>query len=287
MSNLRSDITFSMPCAMIQHLPFAEQIQTVKSLGFQEFTLHPFYLGVYVTQGLSVKDMKSMIDDNGLKISRIDPLTTWVPQWQAYNFGRDYNMLHAMDVSEFLDLSAFFECKYVSLNAMWKAGDYAEDQIVEFYRAICQRAATFGMDVDLEAIPMWGVPRLEDALRIIKKADVPNAGLVFDTTHFTRGGSPLSVLEEVPGDLIHVVQLCDGLVPGTMSLEEECFNRMWPGTGHFKIAEMIKTLDKIGGLRGVGPEVFSPDFAKNKTPGTWIAAQTQKALSHYPELLAH
>lgn len=73
MLNLRKDINFTIPCAMIQHLSFAEQIKTVKSLGFQEFTLHPFHIGIYNNNGVMLRDMKTMVEDAGLKINRIDP----------------------------------------------------------------------------------------------------------------------------------------------------------------------------------------------------------------------
>jgi sugar phosphate isomerase/epimerase len=286
MTQLRSDINFCIPCAMIQHLPFAEQIETVKKTGFQEFTLHPYFMADYNRQGVSLKDMKAMVDDAGLRISRIDPLATWVPDWLARDLGDEYNIKHSMDSTLFFELSSFFNCKYVSLNGMWKAGHYTQDQTVEFYRVICEKSAPYGLACDIEPVPMWGIPRLEDALQIIAKADVPNAGLVFDVTHFSRGGTPLEVLESVPGDLIHVVQLCDGLIPATQTLQEECFDRMWPGEGDFKIPEILDVLDKIGGLHGVGPEVFSPVYAKQDTPGDWIAYKVNACMARYPQLQA-
>lgn len=283
---LRPDINFQIPCAMIQHLPFAEQVETVKSLGFQGLTLHPYHIGVYNMQGTTLSDMKAIVDDAGLKISRIDPLCTWVPTWQAEKFSHEFNLIHAMEVSEFLELSAFFECRYVSLNAMWTKGRYTEDEIVGFFRTLCERAAKYNLTCDIEAIPMWGIPHIDDALSIIRKSEMANAGLVFDTTHFVRGGSSLETLQNIPAELIHLVQLCDGEIPSRISLEEECFDRMWPGTGDFNIGDMVSVLDEMGALRGVGPEVFSPAYVKNGTPGSWIAEQTEKSLRHYPELLA-
>jgi hypothetical protein len=46
--------------------------------------------------------MKALADDAGLKINRIDPLTTWVPDWLARNLGNEYNIKHSMDSSLFL-----------------------------------------------------------------------------------------------------------------------------------------------------------------------------------------
>jgi sugar phosphate isomerase/epimerase len=286
MLKLRSDLVFTLPWAMICHLPFAEQVKTAKAVGFQELTLQPYFMADCTRAGLKLKDMKAMAEDAGLRIGRIDPLTTWVPDWRDRNFGDEYNLITAMDSTLFLELSAFFGCKYLSLNGMWKPGRYSLDQIAEYYRAICEKAAPYGIACDIEPIPMWGVRTLEDTLEIIRRAEVPNSGIVFDVTHFTRGGTPLKVLESTPGHLIHCVQLCDGVIPAKLSLEEECFSRLWPGEGDFKIAEIVRVLDRIGGLNGVGPEVFSPVFAKERTPGAWIAKKVDECLARYPQLLA-
>lgn len=284
MPQLRPDLVFCLPWAMIQHLPFAEQIETVKKTGFQELSLHPYYIGDFNRAGVSLKDMKAMTEDAGLRIARIDPLTTWVPDWPATNFGNEYNLTVSMESTLFLELSAFFGCQHLSLNGMWKPGHYSNAQVAEFYRAICQKAEPYGIACDIEPIPMWGVQRIEDAVEIIRMADVPNAGIVFDVTHFVRAGSRPEALESVPGELIHCVQLCDGVMPGKLSLEDECFNRMWPGEGDFPISEIIDVLDKTGGLNGIGPEIFSPDFVKEGTPGDWIAEKVNESMARYPQL---
>lgn len=286
MPELRSDVRFTMPCAMVMHLPFAEQLTAVQAAGFQELTLHPFFMTDVNRAGVSFADMRSMVSDAGLRIDRIDPLTTWVPEWKAWNFGDEYNVQVSMEQSLFFELSEFLGCRYVSLNSMWKAGQYSIEQIAEYYRAVCERAQPYGLACDLEPIPMWGIPRLEDALEVLRLAGVANGGLVFDVTHFTRGGTPLEVLAEVQGELIHNVQLCDGRIPSKQSLEDECFDRMWPGTGDFDIPGILRVLDIIGGLNGVGPEVFDPAYIRDRTPGEVIAQRTVECLTRYPELAA-
>ena len=286
MASLRSDIVFSMPCAMIQHLPLQEQIKAVKQAGFHELTLHPFMIGHYISAGLSLKDMKSMLDDSGIRVSRLDPLTTWAPDWRAYNFSDDYTITVSMDPLELFELSKIFGTKHISLNGMWKPGRYDINELTEFYARICEKALPYDLTCDIEPIPMWGgCPRLEDALEVINKSGAENVGLVFDVTHFTRGGTPMEVLEHIPGDLIHSVQICDGLMPKPdhLSLEEECFNRMWPGEGGFNIGPIISLLDRIGGLRAVGPEVFA-NYAGMHTPGDWIVDKTISSFTQYPEL---
>jgi sugar phosphate isomerase/epimerase len=71
------------------------------------------------------------------------------------------------------------------------------------------------------------------------------------------------MLAEIPGDRIHCVQLNDGplrLPPG-VTLEENCFDRGWPGTGEFPLTEIVRTLADRDALRQVSPEVFSPHNA--------------------------
>src|SRR5215213_10446649 len=187
MLELRPDVTFSLPCAMIQHLPFQQQLDLVTAVGFQELTLHPFYLTDVTRSGLSLADMKRMVADAGLRISRLDPLCTWAPAWRSWDLGPEYDITAAMDSGLFLELSAFFGCRYLSLNAMWKPGFYTKPEMAGFYREICGKAAKFDIACDLEPLPMWGIQTIEDALEIIDLADVANPGLVFDVTHFVRG----------------------------------------------------------------------------------------------------
>jgi sugar phosphate isomerase/epimerase len=227
-----------------------------------------------------------MVADAGLRVSRLDPLCTWAPAWRSWDLGPEYDITASMDSDLFLELSAFFGCRYLSLNAMWKPGFYTKPEMAGFYREICGKAAKFDIACDLEPLPMWGIQTIEDALEIIDLADVANPGLVFDVTHFVRGGSPISVVDEVPKGLIHTVQLCDGYQPARMTLEEECFNRLWPGTGDFDIASILEALDRNSGLNGVGPEVFSPAYAAGETTPAWIADRINESLARYPQLLA-
>jgi sugar phosphate isomerase/epimerase len=68
------------------------------------------------------------------------------------------------------------------------------------------------------------------------------------------------MLKEIPGDRVHCVQLNDGplRLPAGVTLEENCFDRSWPGTGQFPLVEIVRTLADMNALRQVSPEVFSP-----------------------------
>jgi sugar phosphate isomerase/epimerase len=104
-----------------------------------------------------------------------------------------------------------------------------------------------------------GVKTLRQAWSIVSTSDRPNGGIVFDTLHYVRSGSTLDMLKEIPGDRVHCVQLNDGplRLPAGVTLEENCFDRGWPGTGEFPLIEIVRTLAEMDALRQVSPEVFS------------------------------
>jgi sugar phosphate isomerase/epimerase len=125
---------------------------------------------------------------------------------------------------------------------------------------------------------MWGVKTLRQAWAIVASADRPNGGIVFDTLHYVRSGSTLDMLREIPGDRIHCVQLNDGplrLPPG-VTLEENCFDRDWPGTGEFPLVKIVAALAGMDALRQVSPEVFSPHNATRSAAE--IAALSSESL---------
>ena len=285
MTQLRQDLTFIMPFSNVLHLPFAQKLKATQLAGFGALALQPQEVQRINAAGLSIADMKSIAADHGVTIARLDPLCTWNPHWHPNNMDSAFIADHSMTTEAFFAMSQALGCGYMSLNATYVADAYSLEQQVEHYAAICRLAAEFGLVCDLEPIPMWGVQTLEQGWEIVRQADAPNGGLVFDTLHFVRGNSTLEAIEAMAGDKIHCVQICDGIHPleQGVTLEADCFNRMWPGTGNFPLAAIVTALEKINGLNQVGPEVFS--LANQQLSAEQVARACRESLAHYPELL--
>ena len=284
MTELRSDLVFAMPFSNVLHLSFPDKIKATRLAGFTQMSIQPQEVLTLVGEGLSIADMKTIAADGGVEIGRLDPLCPWVPDWKPTNFGADYAAAHDIAPQVFFDLCDQIGCKYASLNATFPATRYTTAQITEFYAAICRQAAEHGVTCDLECIPMWGVVTLEQGRKIIEDSGVDNGGFVFDCTHFTRGGTSLATLAATPGDLIHVVQVCDGHVPlrQGVTLEMECFERLWPGEGGFAIAAILDALNETGGLMQIGPEVFSAQMATKSAEE--VARLSRQSLLQYKAL---
>ena len=137
----------------------------------------------------------------------------------------------------------------------------AISSLVDAFAAFCDRAAEVGIDVHLEFVPMTVIADLATGWEIVRAADRSNGGMVFDTWHFFRGVPDLELLAQVPGDRIFGVQIDDAPAEPAAPLWEDTFHRLLPGDGDFDLVSVMRTLEATGGLRWIGPEVFSSDLA--------------------------
>ena len=128
------------------------------------------------------------------------------------------------------------------------------DELVERFGVLCDRAADIGALVHLEFIPMTAVADIATAWRIVRDADRPNGGILFDTWHFFRGAADFDALQAVPGERIFAVQVDDALPDVSGSPWEDTQQRLLPGDGCFELPRVLRTLARIGGLRRWDPK---------------------------------
>ena len=249
-----------MPFANVRHLGFRDKIRAAKLAGFGQLSLHPHETRDTIKDGLRPGDMLEIAAESNVAITRLDPLSNWNPRWLPTNMDASYIDDFDIEASEFFELCQQLGIKYCSLNATFAEDIYTADEVVEHYASTCDLAGRYDVTCDLENLPMWGVKTLRQAWSIVSSADRPNAGIVFDILHYVRSRSTLDMLKEIPGDRIHCVQLNDGplQLPAGVTLEQNCFDRGWPGTGEFPLIEIVRTLAGMDALRQVSPEVFSP-----------------------------
>ena len=249
-----------MPFANVMNLPYPEKLRATQLAGFGGLSLHPHEVRKIVASGISTTEMLRMAKDHGVMIVRLDPLTAWNPSWLPDNMPPEYVPGHDIPSQEFFNLCENLHCTYASLNASFPADRLRFNEIVDYYAATCRLGAEYGVTCDLENLPMWGVATLKQSWDIVRAAGQSNGGLVYDILHYIRSNSDIETLRSIPGNQIHVVQLNDGplqLAEG-VSLQENCFDRLWPGEGEFPLIEVLRVLGQIEGLNQVNPEVFSP-----------------------------
>ena len=82
---------------------------------------------------------------------------------------------------------------------------------------LVQDAQNFGIRPSMEPISYQALSSFETARKIAAET---GAGIMVDTLHVFRSGTQLSVLAELPPNVVTVIQLCDGLWAEPTELDE-------------------------------------------------------------------
>jgi sugar phosphate isomerase/epimerase len=234
--------------------PLAERFAAAAATGCREATLSPPDVLRAAGDGTAAPEIGRQARDLGLDLV-VDPVMNWYPD-------REPSPSRFAGVSTDDALRMCEALGATSLSAIATASsDVPVPELAGYFGRLCDRAAGFGARVHLEFIPFTIVRTLRIAWDLVRAADRPNGGLVFDTWHFFRGEPDFEVLAGIPGDRIFCVQLDDAPAVPRGSLREETQHRLLPGDGALDLVAAIRALDRIGGLHRVGPEVISPDLA--------------------------
>jgi len=264
----------------VRNLPLAERIKVTARVGFDVLTISPFDWLDAMRGGISTADILAMADDAGIRVDHLDPLARWAPQWMPDNITEPaYLTFLLCDTDDFLRIAEALRITSMSAIASYPAGtDVPVDQLTEAFAKLCDRAASLGIRCDLEFIPMWGLRDLKTAWSVVKGADRPNGGIMFDFYHYLRGNPDNALLETIPVEKISAVQVADAnaTVNPNISLFQDCiFRRVLPGKGAFPVTELLQLLERKGALRRLGPETFSQEL--DQMSGDDIADVTERS----------
>jgi sugar phosphate isomerase/epimerase len=114
------------------------------------------------------------------------------------------------------------------------------------FAQLCELARPLSLTVDLE-FPSWTeTPDLAEAVRVLRAADQPNAGILVDLLHFARSGSSLTELRALPAAWFHFAHVCDAPADVPASTEglihTARFERMFPGEGGIDMHGILAAL---------------------------------------------
>lgn len=197
--------------------------------------------------GLSDQDMRSIAADNGVRLSYLDPLCTWVPD--ALTPGEDPALVPYLDrePDDFFRITEALGVDRIHLIGAYPKGRYTTEQLTTYFAAICDRAREGGLKCLIEAMPLWGLQTVDEVWDIVREANRPNTGIIFDTHHYVRGGQNDELLKNIPVGMIDTVQIADGTVrcPEGRTLKEDCLGYRVPiGKGEMPNLEILAILKK-------------------------------------------
>ncbi|MGC4043470.1 MAG: sugar phosphate isomerase/epimerase family protein [Armatimonas sp.] len=249
--------------ANVRALPFAEQLDVASKGGFERLTTSPGDVDRTLATGLSIADMRAMAADRGVTLDYLDPLASWVPEWQPDDMDDAMRTYLDRSPEAFFALAEALGVETIHAIGTFPEERYSVDYLTERYAALCDRAAESGLRCTIEAIPHWGLRSLETVWQIVKDANRPNSGIVFDNWHYLRYGRNDALLQTIPPGVITTVQLADGpaeLPPGRSLIDDCVYYRQPIGEGEMPIAEIVALLREAGHLTSIGPEIFSHEL---------------------------
>ena len=237
-----------------------DRLLAAQAGGFDELSVFPTDVVDIRTSERTVDDLLASAASLDVSLSILDPFAQWLPENPAVDTDFDHGEWFAFDEHSFFELGTAIQPD--SITVVERFSDALDIEVAaECFGRVCDRAATHGWQVHLEFMPFTEISDLETAWEIVRRADRPNGGIVFDTLHYYRGTPDDQLLREIPGEKIFRVQVCDA-GPFEGSLREEAIRgRRFPGEGTLDLVHVLGILEDIGGLNSVGIEVFSEELA--------------------------
>jgi sugar phosphate isomerase/epimerase len=168
-----------------------------------------------------------------------------------------------------------------SSNSAHATGDL--DSLRKDLQKLAMLAIPYGIRIAYEALS-WGrhVNEYTRAWEIVAEADRSNLGLAIDSFHILASGTSRDPLEEIVAEKIFLVQLADFMWREIRSREERIDTarhfRVFPGEGVHSadVAELVRTLDRLGYRGDYSFEVFNDDYTQ--LPQAVVAERARRSV---------
>ena len=176
----------------------------------------------------------------------------------------------------FLEVSARLGAR----NVLVMSAEPEEARTLERFGELCDRAAAYGLHVNLEFAIYTGVRTLAHAAEMVARSKRANARVLMDALHFSRsGGLPAHVVQVDPA-LFRYAQICDAGpdMPrpddAPSLIREARTGRLLPGEGVLPLRELVAALPP-----GLPLGIEAPDRTLAHLPPLERAKRAHRALS--------
>jgi sugar phosphate isomerase/epimerase len=220
-----------------------------KGMGIKEVDLE------HILERRSLKEMKRILDDNGIKHVELEFLTDWFLEGEKKRRS-DKTKQMLLAAAEALG------ARHV------KIGDFDMQvipmpRLIESFSALCAEAANYGTNIIFELIVDAMIRTLPETLEMVEGAGAKNGGIMIDLWHVVKLGIPYEEVARIPARYLLGVELNDGTLECPWSLHEDTVNhRRLCGEGEFDVKGFVDCLLKAGYRGPWGIEVLSQDLRK-------------------------
>jgi sugar phosphate isomerase/epimerase len=247
-------ISCGLPHTEKEYSPFdfRERVESAARAGFTGFGIWHADLE-HVLRKRTLKEMKQILDDNGIKHVELEFLTDWFLTGERKERSDTCKAL-------LLDAAEALQAHHV------KVGDFYQQTtpmagLIEDFATLCAEAAERGTKVGFELMPFAMIQTLDASLQLVQGAGASNGGICLDTWHIVKLKIPYEELRRIPSEYITSVELNDGTFECPWSLHEDTVNhRRLCGEGEFDVKGFIGAIQDAGYRGPWGIEVLSEEL---------------------------
>ena len=235
----------------ISRFDYKERVEAAARAGFKGIGLWHNDLE-RTLQSRTLKEMKAILDDNGMTLFELEFLTDWFLEGEKKAESDRWKHL-------LLEASQALNASHV------KMGDFnntpsSMPQLIEAFATLCEEARAYGATIGFEFMASAMLHTLEDSLKMLEGAGAPNGGLVLDIVHVVNLKIPYEAISRIPVEYLVSVELNDGYLPGDARQDPDG-SRLFCGEGEFDIQGFIQSVRKTGYQGPWAVEVFSKELA--------------------------
>jgi sugar phosphate isomerase/epimerase len=230
---------------------FKQRVQSAAQAGFTGIGLWHADLE-YTQQKYSLKEMRRILDDYGIKHVELEFLTDWFLDGEAKK---------RSDVQKQKLFTAAGELRARSI----KVGDFIRQpcpmpKLIERFAGLCKEAEGYGTRIGFEMMPFCIIDSLETARALVEGAGAKNGGIFLDLWHIVKIGLDYDDLARFPLKYLAGVELNDGYSKAHSMPDphiETTQHRQLCGEGEFDVRGFVERLRKAGWAGPWGIEVLN------------------------------
>jgi len=258
MAQLVEHLTFM--AGSLPRTPFRTLVSAAAKAGYDSMTIWPnIWRHAQRKEGLSLTDMRKILDDHGIVLTDVDAYRDWVPPpaVDSAAFGPVRSGLSREECFE--TCAALGGTTIIAVHLTDAPLDFTRD--VPAFAKLCEDAARYGLRIALEFVNFSNIPDVATATRLVQEAGRENGGLCVDIGHHVRSTNDNAALGRVPPDQIYTIQISDGPAVSPYTLVEEAmYHRQFPGEGVFDVTGFLRRLAGMGAHASVGAELYHRAF---------------------------
>lgn len=203
-----------------------EQVAVAAQAGYSHVGLRLIPVPGQTLPAFEQRELERRLDDTGIRVLDVEV----------------FRVDERTDVAQFeptLALAARLKASEILVHG----ADADERRLVDSFSRLCELAARYGINANVEPMPWVEVSTVAKARRVLERAAMKNAALLVDPIHFFRADNSFAELEGAP---LRYLQFCDAH-PGRPTQVEELIrqargDRLFPGEGALDLEGLLRAL---------------------------------------------